>query len=158
VWLARERPANHGGGLTDAEQWLVAIHADSAPGTAAERVIVNRPADLSDACLSSTTKINEVFGYQLAGECERLFPTFGDTRTAAGGGLTGDTFKRQPKPLDFTSYPVTFTAAQQARLQAPSLPESALEQAGRRRAATARRRLARLRPVTGLPERRPGCG
>jgi hypothetical protein len=27
----------------------------------------------------------------VAGECETLFPTLGDTRTAAGGGLTGDT-------------------------------------------------------------------
>jgi hypothetical protein len=49
---------------------------------------------------------------------QTLFPTFGDTRTAAGGGLAGDTLKCQLKPLDFTSYPVTFTPAQQARLQA----------------------------------------
>jgi hypothetical protein len=59
----------------------------------------------------------EVFGNQLAGTCETLFPTFGDTRTAAGGGLTGDTLKCQLKPLDFASYPARFTAAQQARLQ-----------------------------------------
>jgi hypothetical protein len=105
--------------LTRMEQWLAAIHADTAPGTAAEKVIRNRPTDLSDACWTGpTTRINEVFGYQLAGECETLFPTFGDTRTAAGGGLTGDTLKCQLKPLDFASYPVTFTAAQQTRLQA----------------------------------------
>jgi hypothetical protein len=105
--------------LTRMEQWLAAIHADTAPGSAAEKVIRNRPTDLSDACWTSpTTKINEIFGYQLAGTCETLFPTFGDTRTAAGGGLTGDTLKCQLKPLDFASYPVTFTAAQQARLQA----------------------------------------
>jgi Tannase-like family of unknown function (DUF6351) len=41
-----------------------------------------------------------------------------DTRTAAGGGLTGDTLKCQLKPLDFAFYPVTFTAAQQTRLEA----------------------------------------
>jgi hypothetical protein len=82
-------------------------------------VIRNRPTDLSDACWTSpTTKINEVFGYQLAGTCETLFPTFGDTRTAAGGGLAGDTLKCQLKPLDFASYPVTFTAAEETRLQA----------------------------------------
>jgi hypothetical protein len=37
-------------------------------------VIRNRPTDLSDACWTSpTTKIHEVFGYQLAGTCETLF-------------------------------------------------------------------------------------
>jgi Tannase-like family of unknown function (DUF6351) len=100
------------------EPWLAAIHADSAPGSAAEKVIRNRPTDLSVACWTSpTTKNNEVFGYQPAGTCETL-PSFGDTRTAAGGGLTGDTLKCQLKPLDFASYPVTFTPAQRARLQA----------------------------------------
>jgi len=63
-------------------------------------------------------QINEIFGYQLAGQCETLFPTFGDTRTAAGGGLAGDTLKCQLKPLNFADYPVTYTAAQHARLQA----------------------------------------
>jgi Tannase-like family of unknown function (DUF6351) len=105
--------------LTRMEQWLAAIHADTAPGTAAEKVIRNRPVDLSDACWTSpTTKIEEPFGYRLAGQCEALFPTFGDTRTAAGGGLAGDTLKCQLKPLDFGDYAVTFTPAQQARLQA----------------------------------------
>jgi hypothetical protein len=105
--------------LTRMEQWLAAIHADMAPGTAAEKVIRNRPVDLSDACWTSpTTKIEEPFGYQLAGQCEALFPTFGDTRTAAGGGLAGDTLKCQLKPLDFGDYAVTFTPDQQARLQA----------------------------------------
>jgi hypothetical protein len=135
--------------LTRMEQWLAAIHADTAPGTAAEKVIRNRPTDLSDACWTSpTTNINEIFGYQLAGTCETLFPTFGDTRTAAGGGLTGDTLKCQLKPLDFASYPVTFTAAA-AGAAAGRLPNRSvrLEQARRRRAATARH-LARLRHVT----------
>ena len=51
----------------------------------------------------------EAFGEALAqpGRC-----------TAAGGGLTGDTLKCQLKPLDFGSYPVSFTPAQQTRLSA----------------------------------------
>jgi hypothetical protein len=78
-----------------------------------------RPATLSDACWTSpTTRIDETFGYQLAGQCETLYPTFGDTRTAAGGSLAGTAFKCQLTPLDFASYSVAFTPAQQARLQA----------------------------------------
>lgn len=47
-------------------------------------MIRNRPTDRSDACWTSlTTRIDEVFGYQLAGTRETLFPTFGDKRTAA---------------------------------------------------------------------------
>jgi hypothetical protein len=105
--------------LTRMEEWLAAIHGDSAPGTHAEKTIRNRPATLSDACWTSpTTRIDETFGYQLAGQCETLYPTFGDTRTAAGGSLAGTAFKCQLAPLDFASYPVTFTPSQQARLQA----------------------------------------
>jgi Tannase-like family of unknown function (DUF6351) len=105
--------------LNRMEEWLAAIHTDGEAGTAAERVIRNRPADLSDACWTSpTTKIEERFEYQQPGQCETLYPSFGDTRTAAGGGLAGDTLKCQLEPLDFASYPVTFTPDQQARLQA----------------------------------------
>ena len=105
--------------LTRMEEWLAAIRADAAPGTAAEKTIRNRPAGLSDACwTSATTRIDEPFGLGLAGICEGLFPTWGDTRTAAGGGLAGDVFKCRLKPLDFAAYPATFTAEQQARLQA----------------------------------------
>src|SRR5215210_3858210 len=86
--------------------------------TRTRRTLFARVSAADDACWTSpTTRIDEVFGYQLAGTCETLFPTFGDTRTAAGGGLSGDTLKCQLKPLDFASYPVTFTAAQQRRVQ-----------------------------------------
>ena len=135
--------------LTRMEAWLAAIHDDHRRGSAAERVIRNRPDDLSDACWTSpTTKIEEQFEYQRPGACETLFPTYGDTRTAAGGGLTGDTFKCQLQPLDVAAYPVTFTPEQQATA-AGRLPDRRvrLEQAGRRRAAAARR-VARLRNVT----------
>ena len=83
-------------------------------------MIRNRPADLSDACWTSpTTRIDEQFEYQMdRAPARTLYPTYGDTRTAAGGGLAGDTFKCQLQPLDFAAYPVTFTPDQQARLQA----------------------------------------
>ena len=89
-------------------------HAD----TAAEKVIRNRPTDLSDACSTSpTTKMNEIFGYQLADQCETLFPTFGDTpRPRAAGSRS-----RRSMPAEAAEVrrlPVSFTAAQQARLQA----------------------------------------
>lgn len=105
--------------LAQMEDWLAAIHADTRGGTPAERVIRNRPADLSDACWTSpTTRIDETFAYQQPGECETLFPTYGDTRTAAGGGLAGDTLQCQLRPIDLAEYGVTFTPEQQQRLAA----------------------------------------
>jgi Tannase-like family of unknown function (DUF6351) len=105
--------------LAKMDEWLAAIRADSAPGTAAEKTIRNRPADLEDSCwTSATTRIVEHFTYQGPGQCETLFPTWGDTRTAAGEGLAEDVIKCQLKPLSFADYSITFTPGQQARLQA----------------------------------------
>jgi hypothetical protein len=104
--------------LTQMDAWLAAIEADDAAGTAAERMLRNRPVALTDACWAGATKIVEPFGLGLAGICSGLYPTFAETRTAAGSPLESDVFKCQLKPLDFGSYAVAFTAAQQARLQA----------------------------------------
>ena len=104
--------------LTQMDAWLAAIRADDAPGSAAERTIRNRPVSLTDACWTGATKIVEAFSFGLAGQCEALYPTFAETRMAAGAGLAGTAFKCQLQPLDLADYGVAFTPAQQARLQA----------------------------------------
>jgi hypothetical protein len=105
--------------LAKMDEWLAAIRADTASGTSAERTIRNRPADLEDSCwTSATNRIVEHFTYQGPGACEALYPSWGDTRTAAGEGLAEDIIKCQLQPLDFADYGVTFTPDQQARLQA----------------------------------------
>jgi hypothetical protein len=105
--------------LAQMDAWLAAIESDSAPGTAAAKVLRNRPVALSDACwTSATTKIAEPFGIPYAGVCEGLFPTWGDTRTAAGAPLRQTTAKCVLQPLDVGDYPVALTPGQEARLQA----------------------------------------
>jgi hypothetical protein len=104
--------------LTQMEAWLSAIRADGAPGTAAARVIRNRPAALTDACWAGSTKIAEPFGILGGGTCAGLYPTFAETRMVAGSGLASDIFKCKTKRLDFDDYAVSFTPAQQARLAA----------------------------------------
>jgi hypothetical protein len=105
--------------LTQMDTWLAAIHADTAGGTAAAKVIRNRPAGLSDACwTSATNRIDEPFGLGYVGMCEALYPTWGDTRLAAGFPLDNDIQKCRLRGLDFDLYPVEFTAEQQARLRA----------------------------------------
>ena len=78
----------------------------------------HRPSGLSDGCWTSAgQKVVEPFSYQGAGTCEGLYPSFGDTRTAAGERLDEAVLKCRLKPLDFGSHGVTFTADQQARLR-----------------------------------------
>ncbi len=60
--------------LTQMEAWLAAIHADDAPGTAAERMLRNRPVALTDACWAGSTKIVEPFGIGLAGAVRSALP------------------------------------------------------------------------------------
>ena len=50
--------------------------------------------------------------------CNKLFPVYGTVRIAAGAPLAGDLLKCSLKSIDFKSYAVTFTAAEQRRLKA----------------------------------------
>jgi hypothetical protein len=78
-----------------------------------------RPSDLSDACWTPTgQKVVEPFSYQGTGTCDGLYPSFGDTRSAAGERLDESVLKCRLRPLDFASYGVAFSADQQARLRA----------------------------------------
>ena len=138
--------------LTQMEAWLAAIHADDAPGTAAERMLRNRPVASDGRLLGGSTKIAEPFGLGLAGTCEALYPTFAETRMAAGSPL-GE--RRVQVPAEA----VRLRRLRRARSRRPSRRgsprrsrrASATGAAGRRRAAAARR-LARLRRARAPPD------
>jgi hypothetical protein len=98
------------------DRWLTAIDADSS-GSARSRVVDNRPADLADGCWTPAGQLlTETATWQGAGTCNALYPSFADTRIAAGAPLRDDVLKCELKPLDFGAYPVALTAQQQARL------------------------------------------
>ena len=79
----------------------------------------DKPADLVDGCFTGAgARIDEPQVYQAAGQCNTLYPAFADTRMAAGAPLAENILKCQLAPIDWASYAVTFTAEQQARLQA----------------------------------------
>src|SRR6185369_7341022 len=101
------------------DSWLTAIDADQHFGSARTKVLRDKPADLVDGCFTSTgARVNEPATYQGAGQCNTLYPSFADTRIAASEALRDNVLKCQLKPLDFSSYAVTFTAEEQARLSA----------------------------------------
>ena len=76
-----------------------------------------KPATLTDGCWTPTGQlVSEPATWHGSGTCNTLYPSAGDTRIAAGASTRDDTLKCRLVPLNFASYPVSFSADQQARL------------------------------------------
>lgn len=99
------------------DAWLTAIASDVRhPGNERAKMLRNRPADLADGCWTPAgERIAERLAWRGTGVCDTLYPSFADTRIAAGAPLRDDVLKCALKPL---SAPATFTASQKARLRA----------------------------------------
>lgn len=99
------------------DAWLAAVEADTAPGTRAEKIARNRPANAVDSCFIGDATLPPLTD---PAACAAAFPYFGSPRIAAGGPATHDNGSCQLKPLAREDYPATvvFTDAQWSRLQA----------------------------------------
>jgi hypothetical protein len=106
------RPAQ---ALDAMEEWLTEISADTAPGTAAERAVRNKPASAGDGCWPTSTgaKVED-----LQACYSGPFPYSGDPRTVAGAPITNDVIRCQQTAPELADYQVSFTPAQWDRLQA----------------------------------------
>jgi hypothetical protein len=93
-------------------RWLEAIDADESALSHADKVAVNRPADVEIACWIAGAKVTD----QAA--CDAQYPYFREPRTVAGDAWTTYVMKCQLKPLTAADYAVTFTSEQWAALQA----------------------------------------
>ena len=107
-------------GLTDLmfvtmDKWLSNVEADSSGLPLKDKIIKNRPPEAVDSCFyGSLANVD-----RNPATCNiNTFPTFTDTRVAAGEGATSDIMKCQLKPLNSADYNVAFTSSQWARLQA----------------------------------------
>jgi hypothetical protein len=101
------------------DQWLTAIDGDRLTGSIAVKAGRNRPAELSDGCITPRgERIVEAASSTSAGRCNQLYPLHGDPRIAAGAPPTNDVLKCQLKPIDSRDYTQSLTAAQLARLRA----------------------------------------
>lgn len=108
------------------DRWLTALALDASNDPIAEKVVRAKPADLVDACWDADGKRiaepqvfdeNALFD-NTAGPCNQLYPIHASPRLVAGGPIENDILKCQLMPLDRAAYPVTFTDAEWARLQA----------------------------------------
>ena len=107
--------------LSRMDEWLSNIEADTAAGTAREKTIRNKPADLVDGCFTREDNpvfIEEpqIFGAQGSSRCNDLYPAFPAPRQVAGGPLANDIIKCQLKPVELDDYSVALTAEEQTRL------------------------------------------
>jgi hypothetical protein len=85
--------------------------------------------------------------------CNTLFPVYRTVPIAAGGPIGGEILKCSLKSIDFKSYAVTFTAAEQRRLKA-IFPKGVCDYSkARSEAGAPRRHLARLQRLISPPAR-----
>jgi hypothetical protein len=100
------------------DRWLAAIARDRSPGSATEKTVRNKPPELVDACWTTQGRqIAEPQTYDSTGECNRLYPSHGDPRIAAGAPFTGNILKCALKPVDPRDYATPLTPDQLARLR-----------------------------------------
>jgi hypothetical protein len=97
------------------DRWLTAIENDTSDRSLSEKVIADKPADLSDRCYDGA---GHVVSNTLCPDA--VVPIYGTPRTVAGDAITTDANKCQLKPLNRNDNygPIPFTDAEWARLQA----------------------------------------
>ena len=100
------------------DEWLAAVEADDSTKPLAQKIVDDKPAELTDRCYDGNgTKVADA----ICGD--PVVPVYGTPRTVAGDAISTDTNKCQLKPLnrdDYTIIPMVnlFTDAQWARMQA----------------------------------------
>jgi Tannase-like family of unknown function (DUF6351) len=99
----------------DMDRWLTAVEQDTSDSPVAQKVINDKPSDLSDRCYDGNGQkvLDDICG-------QAVVTTFGTPRTIAGDALTTDTNKCQLKPLNrLDNYGlIPFLDSEWARLQA----------------------------------------
>jgi hypothetical protein len=101
------------------DEWQANLAADTSDAPYPVKVIRNKPASLKNQCWDASGVVRDhPFNPDDPGVCNTLFPVHADPRVVAGGPRSGDILKCRLKPASFADYSVTFSAAEQARLEA----------------------------------------
>jgi Tannase-like family of unknown function (DUF6351) len=95
------------------DAWLGAMEGDTRNVALSQKVLDDKPAGATDECFvgASLTETTD------AAACAVAFPHFSDARLVAGSPWTDNGMQCALAPLDRSSYSVTFTDAQWARLE-----------------------------------------
>jgi hypothetical protein len=93
------------------DRWLARVDADDRGVPLSQKIIEDKPADLTDRCTNGA-------GTALPSEvCDETVAAYGTPRFAAGEPISDDVLKCQLQPLRRTDFPVEFTDDQWTRLK-----------------------------------------
>jgi hypothetical protein len=113
--------------LARMDEWLARIEADTTDAPRRDKVIRNKPANLSDGCWAPGAsgvaapvfiKEKQFLGTRGSSTCNTLYPGYSYPRGVAGEPAASDIVKCQLRPIDATDYKQAFTAPELARLNA----------------------------------------
>jgi hypothetical protein len=99
-------------GVLAVDRWLSAVEQDDSDRTLAEKLIANRPGDVTDTCWIEETPVTD------EKTCRATYPYYSDARIQAGGPMSGDIKKCRLVPLRRESYRVKFSDAEWDTLKA----------------------------------------
>ena len=103
------------------DSWLMAIQADRAPLSQAEKVIRNKPPTLVDMCWDQTgdepVRIEEEQTFIGNSDCNSLYPAYPTPRHVAGAPLANDIVSCRLRPLNVVDYSVSFSDEQWQQLE-----------------------------------------
>ncbi|MDQ2875460.1 MAG: DUF6351 family protein [Actinomycetota bacterium] len=115
---AAEQAAANQYELSEMDAWLTNIDSDHSGQSLRQKVAGDKPAGLSDGCyLSATNLVHQTLTDPGTGPCSAAYPVASNPRMVAGEGLTMTALKCNLQPLNFASYPVSFTAAEKTQLE-----------------------------------------
>ncbi|HVT63728.1 MAG TPA: DUF6351 family protein [Mycobacteriales bacterium] len=93
------------------DRWLAQVNADHRSIPLSQKIIVDKPYDLTDRCTDGA-------GVDLPVEaCDEAVQAYGTPRMSAGMPMSDDILECQLQPLRRSSYPVQFTVSQWQQLK-----------------------------------------
>jgi hypothetical protein len=107
--------------ITQMDQWLANISADSSDAATIDKIAGARPADLVEGCNTrddEPTFIAEPLDGDPARQCEQLYPTGSFPRAVAGESVAADVIKCTLKEPDPADYVAEWTVDEWAQLEA----------------------------------------
>jgi len=93
------------------DRWLAAVEADTSNRSRAQKIIANKPADVTDACFVHGAQVST------SATCDGAARPFDRHRGVAGAPMTNDVIKCQLKPLRASDYKQALSAQDIATLK-----------------------------------------
>lgn len=102
--------------------WLLGIINDRSEEQLVSKVVLHKPADLTDSCWDTRgrqrVRIDETQTYAGSGLCNELYPAYATPRHVAGAPLANNIISCRLRPLTVADYSVEFTPEQRQELEA----------------------------------------